>query len=84
MLQNKQYVMLLNWGQLHKGKLKQHEIQISYQDEDWQTFRKSLKGISTEKKFEKLQEWLNLQENSNKAQIQVTNYINALKRGGII
>ena len=63
-------------------KIDKEEIDKAIDDEKWQEFRKSLKGISTEEKLDKLQEWLNSHKGSRKAEVQVINYINALKRGG--
>lgn len=51
---------------------------------EWQTFRISLKGKSTNEKIKGLREWLVLNDNSYRSKIQVTNYIHALKRGGIL
>jgi hypothetical protein len=62
------------------------EIFQAIADEDWQDFRLSLKGKSTEKKLEELRRWLKTKSTTNgvgwKAKVQVMNYINALKRGG--
>jgi hypothetical protein len=56
------------------------EIQLyCVEDESWQSFRKSLKGISTEKKLDKLFWWRNW---NRRSQVQVDNYLNALLRGG--
>jgi len=48
----------------------------------WQTFRRKLKGIPTDQKLIRLKEWLDQWDYSYAALIQVSNYINALKRGG--
>lgn len=51
----------------------------------WQEFRQSLKGLSTEVKLDKLKEYFE-RDHSNAdyaaTMVQVSNYINALKRGG--
>jgi hypothetical protein len=55
-------------------------------DSEWQRFRLSLKGISTQAKIRQL----NIRRESNlvdsklsrRHQVQIDNYINALKRGG--
>lgn len=59
------------------------EIQEAIKDIKWQEFRVSLKGVSTEKKLESLNKYLNNNRTHNK-EVQVENYINALKRGGQI
>ena len=50
--------------------------------ENWQTFRKSLKGLPTEEKLTKLSGWLRSRRGGGCTKTQVDNYINALKRGG--
>jgi hypothetical protein len=58
---------------------------------EWQKFRESLKGLPTEVKLDRLNEWyhkkIKLQGSEGRlaiyaVSIQVSNYINALKRGG--
>lgn len=51
-------------------------------DAEWQKFRKSLKGLNTLEKLYKLQSWILHHPHQRRAQVQVDNYINALKRGG--
>ena len=46
---------------------------------EWQTFRLSLKGLSTKKKISKLSVWYS---KGGTARIQVINYMGALLRGG--
>jgi hypothetical protein len=60
----------------------QGEIRVAVADEYWQSFRKSLKGTSTETKLEKLREYLEEQFGTRKKKVQVDNYIKALCRGG--
>lgn len=50
-------------------------------DKAWQEFRVSLKGLSTEDKLDKLLSWRKA-HTDRRGQVQVDNYINALKRGG--
>lgn len=66
------------------GQYNKYMILDAVNNYDWQVFRISLKGLSTESKVLKLKEWLKLNNNSHKAKVQVTNYVNALKRGGQI
>lgn len=64
--------------------LKKKDIQPTspaIKDAKWQAFRKSLKGLPTAEKLRKLKQWQR-QNPGKKSAIQVTNYINALKRGG--
>ena len=51
-------------------------------DPAWQEFRKSLKGIPTTEKLNQLSGWLKKQKHSTQSNVQVSNYLNALKRGG--
>jgi hypothetical protein len=71
------------------------DIQEAVADPRWQALRKSLKGLSTVKKLERLRDWywhehyLPLAEYHNMLPneyyyVQVVNYVNALKRGGLI
>lgn len=67
-------------------------IQYCVNDEEWQKFRKILKGVPTFKKLEMLdmRRTQNITKNASKletyvdrrCQVQLDNYINALRRGG--
>ena len=65
-------------------KLTKNEIRNAVHDTKWQAFRKSLKGLPTDTKLDKLYAYLYQHQTSYNAHIQVQNYINALKRGGIL
>ena len=54
----------------------------SIDDEEWQRLRLSLKGIPTEDKLIKLDNYLTRNPLERAAQVRVDNYINALLRGG--
>jgi hypothetical protein len=63
------------------------EIDAAIADAEWQKFRLSLKGKSTQDKLVQLTLWLQkpctlLQAHDR--QVQVQNYLNALSRGGQI
>jgi hypothetical protein len=76
---------ICNWDTLIFIKpLYQAEIKECVKDSEWQKFRASLKGMSTEQKYQNLVYWIYTHLCSRAAQIQVTNYVNALKRGGIV
>lgn len=52
-------------------------------DEYWQRFRLTLKGLPTGQKLKELAHWLFDEcKQSRRGYVQVSNYINALKRGG--
>ena len=64
-------------------KIRKEDIDPAIKDEKWQEFRKSLKGLSTDEKTDKLEQWLK-DHPGKKGEIQVINYWNALRRGGQI
>lgn len=51
---------------------------------DWQAIRKYMLGSSLTFKYNTLKNWLNFNSYSRQSKIQVHNYVNALKRGGLI
>lgn len=53
-------------------------------DTDWQKIRVSLLRTSTQHKYEVLKAFLKRRAYDELAQIAVLNYINALKRGGLV
>jgi len=74
----------LDWDSIHFGKLNKLEILQAVADADWQSVRVEMKGASLEVKFGMLKDWLSYCNYNRRSRIQVTNYINALKRGGLI
>lgn len=56
----------------------------SVKDDDWQIIRKSMLNTDLEFKYEILQNWLEKNKYSDKSKIQTQNYMQALKRGGLI
>lgn len=65
-------------------KLSRAEIKWAVNDISWQMFRVCLKGECLEKKYFELRKWKRQASNPRKAEVQIINYINALKRGGLI
>ena len=61
-------------------KIKRKDIKRAIYFEDWQKVRTSMKGTSLEEKIITCNDWLASNHNSTLSQIQVINYINALKR----
>jgi hypothetical protein len=59
-----------------------HEILRAIKDASWQKFRESLKGRPTQEKLDRLDAWRLAHRGDLDTQIQVDNYINALRRGG--
>ena len=52
--------------------------------DDWQKIRKSMLGKSLSFKYKVLGDWLSKNKYSYQSKVQVHNYVNALKRGGLI
>lgn len=61
--------------------LTQSEILSAVRDDKWQAFRLSLKGLSTKDKLKKLDTYYR-KHTDRVNQVRVSNYINALLRGG--
>jgi len=65
-----------------------HEISEAVEDEEWQRFRKKLKGLQTSEKLDKLYARLeqvlitSSRDVFRKYEVQIDNYLNALRRGG--
>ena len=74
----------MDWNELIFGIYNIKTIKEAVKDTSWQKTRKSMLGTTLETKFETLYMWLESNNYSVKSKIQVTNYINALKRGGLI
>jgi hypothetical protein len=73
-----------NWKTLHCGRIKKREIELYVKDEEWQKVRLRMKNTSLTYRWIQLFVWLVQKESSRASQVQVTNYINALKRGGMV
>lgn len=73
----------LNWKSLVFDTSKE-EVMQAIKNKKWQEFRESLKGTSTSEKFNQLKKWLRDHNNSSVAKAQVSNYVGALARGGLI
>lgn len=63
------------------------EMLVAIKDEDWQVLRQSLKGQSLELKYVALSHWIKVSQNAvqlNHRKLQVGNYVNALRRAGLV
>ena len=63
------------------------DITLCTQDEEWQIFRRELKGQTTRQKLQALARWYGRPwdvDRKYESWVQVTNYLNALKRGGLL
>jgi len=56
----------------------------SVKDDDWQIVRKSMLKTSLEFKYTVLQKWLKRNKYSEKSKVQTQNYMQALRRSGLI
>ena len=56
----------------------------SVRDDDWQVVRKSMLKTNLEFKYETLQKWLEKNNYSEKCKVQTQNYMQALRRSGLI
>ena len=56
----------------------------SVKDDNWQVIRKSMLKTSLEFKYDVLQKWLEKNKHSEKSKVQAQNYVQALRRGGLI
>ncbi len=73
-----------DWGQLKFDSYSPQQVHWAVNDVQWQAFRTEMVGESLERKYELLRSYLRARKYDMKARIQVTNYVNALKRGGLI
>jgi len=74
----------LDWALVYFGRTPRADIQKFIPEEAWQQKRIDMKGKSLEYKYLVLINWLKSNEYSYSSQIQVTNYVTALSRGGLI
>jgi hypothetical protein len=56
----------------------------SVKEEDWQLVRKSMLGTTLEFKYLILEKWLIQNNYSKKSKVQTQNYMQALRRSGLI
>jgi hypothetical protein len=69
--------------------LTQAEILDHVYTSGWQSFRARLKGLPTEEKLDRLAFWRDMEFGGpgyvrRRCEVQIDNYINALKRGGFL
>lgn len=74
----------MDWRKLYFGHVPVSAMRKYTPDSNWQRVRLSMKGTSTAFKYKTLCNWLVTCEFSYASKIQVTNYVTALSRGGII
>ena len=74
----------MNWSELVFGTYSPQQIQWAVKRDNWQSLRITMLKEPLERKYEILLEWLKVNKHSLVSRVQVTNYVNALKRGGLI
>ncbi len=72
------------WKELIKGRYPIYIVGFAVKDHNWQIFRESLKGKPLDDKFDMLMSWGKSHNWDHDSSVQVTNYVYALKRAGII
>jgi len=75
---------IMDWNKLIFDKYNIKTILQIVKNKDWQKIRKSMLKTSLEFKYKTLKKWLIFNGYSFDSKVQVTNYVNALKRGGLI
>ena len=74
-----------DWSKLHDGVLRKECIQEAIEDPTWQYARVSMKGKSMTTKWNLCRDYLKVKGPEDElAKIAVTNYVNALKRAGLV
>lgn len=72
------------WKHLIFGSYSPFEIAQAVKDPYWQHLRQMMKGTMLKGKREILEIYLQDEDHSYESRIRVTNYVNALKRGGFV
>lgn len=76
--------MLEKWHELIFDRYNIGTVLDAVKDEDWQRTRRSMLGTTADFKYVTLVNWLDKKDYSDRSKCQVTNYVHALKRGGIL
>jgi len=74
----------MDWESLRFGIYNREQVQRAVADPKWQRIRISIKGASLQSKYDTLVGYLEDEGYSKGAMTRVTNYVNALRRGGLI
>lgn len=76
-----------DWDSLIFGRYNQQHVTLAVQNDGWQMFREGLRGTSLNYRFDLLKDYVIMggsMHSRNVREIRVTNYVYALKRGGMI
>lgn len=74
----------MDWHEIYFGPVRKADVLRVVRDPTWQHIRVNMKGRPLQEKFDLLQLWLDVNSHSEDSKIQVTNYVTALSRGGLI
>ena len=74
----------LDWNKLRFGCFSLPTVQNAVDSKNWQEFREKLRNVPLSYRYEMLEQWVETNKNAMQARIQVTNYVNALKRAGML
>lgn len=77
----------LKWRRLTYGSFNHETIKHAVADAGWQRLRTFMVGMSLDEKYLTLREWVGQAKDEAEllmCKVQVTNYVNALRRGGLI
>ena len=74
----------LDWMRLTFDKYPISVVLEAVKDSEWQELREYLKGKSLSARFMLLSTYLSSQKYSDASKVRVTNYVNALRRAGMV
>lgn len=84
----------MDWSKLYFGKVTKGEVAQAIRNKYWQVFRKQLKKLPLETKYEMLLDYYNRElaiarwrcdkDEERLLKVRITNYVTALSRGGLI
>lgn len=74
----------MDWRTIYFGPVTRQEVQSAIKDPEWQAMRIAMKGSILKHKYQCLTAWLKVHNYDRVSQVQVTNYVTALSRGGLI
>ncbi len=74
----------MNWREVYFGHINKTEVRQYIVDREWQRVRLWMKGKILIQKFQALKMWLEKNNFNRASQVQCTNYVTALSRGGLI
>lgn len=67
-----------------KPRTPRHMIMEAVREDAWYDLRKKMKGTSMDERYDLLMKWLEEHRFDERSRIQVSNYVNALKRAGML